>query len=198
MSVANLEWPLAQFNANIADREGVKKIVEALNIALGDDGLSQEVLERSFDQWWPKLNEKLSSALQLSHSTRPANRTDRQLLEELLQLNRAESRRESRFSVAKGEIIVECLGGFLDGEILTKQSQPLNADMVYELTDHGTVGKAFQTATYEGIEALRSKRDRKVEPFTEEELGRFRAKYKLIKRIEGLSTLTLVLENRPF
>jgi hypothetical protein len=66
-----------------ADREGTYRLVESIN-TIRENPKPSDRLERSFTKWWPDLEQTLKS-LQASNSTQSAIRTDRDLLEAILQ-----------------------------------------------------------------------------------------------------------------
>ncbi|MFY9937411.1 MAG: TIR domain-containing protein [Silvibacterium sp.] len=96
--------PLAQFQHVRADREGTYRLVESIN-TIRESPKPSDRLERSFTKWWPDLEQTLK-ALQASNATQPALRTDRDLLEAILQrvegLSRA--RNESRVELSPIEL----------------------------------------------------------------------------------------------
>jgi hypothetical protein len=53
--------PLAQFQSVVADRSGTKRLIAAINDALGDNGLDKERLDRAFDNHWDELDKQLRS-----------------------------------------------------------------------------------------------------------------------------------------
>ena len=98
LSATDLKWPLAQFNANLADRDGTWKIVQAINEAMKKDGLSEKQLERAFARCCPELSKTLAKVPDVAEKKKPG-RTDRELLEEVLELLRGQARaRSSVFS----------------------------------------------------------------------------------------------------
>ncbi|MGD0923007.1 MAG: toll/interleukin-1 receptor domain-containing protein [Terriglobia bacterium] len=99
--VAALQYPLAQFQAVLADEAGSLSIIRGINGASGDRRLSEEALKGAFDVWWPKLRAKLDAIPQQTQGASPA-RPEREILEEILQLIRgmvrtAEEQRQRRF-----------------------------------------------------------------------------------------------------
>ena len=70
-------------------------LVRAINQALGNEGLSQERLDQSFETWWPKLEEKLRA---IPQQPMPAAvvRNERDMIEEILEGVRALTRLAQR------------------------------------------------------------------------------------------------------
>jgi hypothetical protein len=86
--------PLGQFQATRADQEDTRKLLRTLNRALGDQALEADRLEKIFDRWWPDLEDRLKAVPSLPReaSTQPG-RSDRELLEEVLEYARDQERR---------------------------------------------------------------------------------------------------------
>lgn len=84
----DVSWPLAQFQATCAKKEDTKALLNTINGALGPASLASSQLDKQFDKWWPDLNEMLRS---IPPQTRiEPQRTDREILEEILELQRAQ------------------------------------------------------------------------------------------------------------
>ena len=75
--------PLAQFQHVRADREGTYRLVESIN-SIRDNPKPNDRLERSFAKWWPDLEQTLKT-VQASNPAQPPARSDRELLETILQ-----------------------------------------------------------------------------------------------------------------
>jgi TIR domain len=86
----DLVGPLAQFNAIRLNREDMKKLVNLINQVL-ERPLENRKIEESFDVWWPKLEEKLSKIPKIEIKE-VDKRTDRNLIEEILGLIRAQQK----------------------------------------------------------------------------------------------------------
>lgn len=89
LQTADIIPPFSQFQDVGADQDGTYRLVRSIN-----DGCEkkwyqeQEDLRTAFQTWWPKLKD----ALEKVESIRPSQvRTDRELLEEILDLARRES-----------------------------------------------------------------------------------------------------------
>lgn len=81
---SDLQGPLVQFQALAANKSDTLKLVESLNKSLGEDARPDGQLVRLFETLWPKL-ESVLSAIPASASSRESLRTERELLEELLE-----------------------------------------------------------------------------------------------------------------
>jgi hypothetical protein len=93
MEPANLGWPLARFQAMVANREGTQALVAAINKALGEKARSESILGRTFEVWWPQLDASLQAVGRAHPAPAPPKRSERELLEELLDLVRSLDRR---------------------------------------------------------------------------------------------------------
>ncbi|HLG95528.1 MAG TPA: TIR domain-containing protein [Bryobacteraceae bacterium] len=81
--------PLSQFQSMQADENGTRRLVETLNRAL-DKPRKTEDLTDAFAVWWPKLKETLEAISK--DETPPKRRSERDMLEELLELVRSQAR----------------------------------------------------------------------------------------------------------
>lgn len=94
LELGQLSGPLAQFQASRLARDGVMRLIETLNGALGPAGLQSEALAEVFDVWWPKLEAKIAETPALETPRTPRRGTE-ELLEEILALTREQLRREN-------------------------------------------------------------------------------------------------------
>ena len=74
VSYAQVEGPLAQFQAAPADEESTFKAIKAINGALGENGLDAARLEEAFKHWWPDLEEALDSVPESTEQVPPPGR----------------------------------------------------------------------------------------------------------------------------
>lgn len=79
---SDLSGPLTQFQAEKADKEGVRKLAESLN-KVASNPITPETLTTLFDALWPKLEEKIS-AIPSSGSSPKKLRPQTEVLEELV------------------------------------------------------------------------------------------------------------------
>jgi hypothetical protein len=87
---ADIEGPLTMFQATKFTKEDFKELLTCINNASDDSPLDQSVLDSVFETMWPTLekdiNEILSKHKVPDHKTK---RSDRELLEEILELTRS-------------------------------------------------------------------------------------------------------------
>lgn len=88
---AEVKGPILQFQSTIFDKDDVKKLLLTLNKACGDSGLKEELLSKTYDVWWPNLEESLK-AIKKETSEEEKTSTDKnfrnEMLEEILELSR--------------------------------------------------------------------------------------------------------------
>lgn len=108
MGPADLKSPLSQFQLVENDKSGILKLLNSINQALPSK-LPAERIQRIFETWWPFL-EKTTNALinPPEGTTPPPQRTEREMIEELLELARATnkqsvSRERDLFSFDRAE-----------------------------------------------------------------------------------------------
>jgi hypothetical protein len=126
----DISGPLEQFQAVNGDKEGTRKLVHSLNQAVktvGEKYLEEKTLDKSFEKWWPDLEQKLNSLPESGEDVEM--RTDRELLEEVLLLARSTNR---------------SIGGEAFGEILTPGMINTLLEVYYQ--------RAIEIAKEKGIE----------------------------------------------
>ena len=91
--LAELQEPLAQFQAALADKSSTLEVVKSINEESGEYTLESTRLEDTFEMWWPHLASILDDIPEAEEEA-PPPRTDRDILEEILRLSRRSSRRD--------------------------------------------------------------------------------------------------------
>jgi len=90
---SQVEDPLAQFNHTIPNREGMYSLVETINSRLSEP-LTENRLQQIFEDYWPKFEDGLKSALEDNPLNEIApKRRDKDILSELLETTRSVDRR---------------------------------------------------------------------------------------------------------
>lgn len=108
----DLAGPLKQFQTTEFEKTDFSKLLGVINAQLGEHKLPQKTLELVFDKWWPDLDLKIKDILKDVQKADQPIRPDRELLEEILLLNRESIRRASRPSVPV-KAILELLQSFI-------------------------------------------------------------------------------------
>ena len=79
----DLKGPLTQFQCAIFNKNEINKVVKSINNELSPEfRLKDDVLDSTFEVWWPKLEDKINNILSISN--KQIVRTDRELIEEIL------------------------------------------------------------------------------------------------------------------
>jgi hypothetical protein len=102
---SDMSGPLVQFQATSFSKEEVLKLLRTVNQQLDSTALEAKTLENVFEKWWPDLNSKITSILDDSPSAKDANlRTEREILEEVLQLTRSINSKTRTAQVQDGNL----------------------------------------------------------------------------------------------
>lgn len=105
--------PLGRFQHTVAEKEDVRKLVRTINGQLASAGatpLADRLLDEIFDDSWPRLEARLQEAREMSMpgeaatSIAPEARTERAMLEEMLELLRDQQRRVIAFEGGGGSM----------------------------------------------------------------------------------------------
>ena len=91
LTPADIEFPLAQFQAAESTKSGTLRLVKSINEVTKLKQLPNDRLTRYFERWWPDLEHALNTLVDEKEPDLPS-RSDRELLEELLGLVRGNSR----------------------------------------------------------------------------------------------------------
>lgn len=87
---SDMSGPLVQFQATTFSKEEVLKLVRTVNQQLGANALEAKTLDYVFEKWWPDLETRVNEVLKDTPPSRDANlRSEREILEEVLQLTRS-------------------------------------------------------------------------------------------------------------
>jgi hypothetical protein len=109
---AEVKGPLTSFQATRFAKEDFKRLVSTINAAAGDVRLETGVLDTVFEMWWPKLETEIAEIIK-SHEKggRKEKRSDRDILEEVLELSRMSAARSSRASRVTPPALMELVEG---------------------------------------------------------------------------------------
>jgi hypothetical protein len=108
VNVTDLQGPLVQFQAAVANEQDTLRLVQTINGAQGEGALGGNLVADSFRMFWPELRDQLAAAQEAAANRRPAVpvRTERDILEEILSLVRSIARGASESDVETYERIV--------------------------------------------------------------------------------------------
>jgi hypothetical protein len=95
---SDIKGPLVPFQAAKFSKEEVRKVIKMINDELGEISLSSDVLQSVFEMWWPQLTEKVDKILKETRvEKKKTSRSERELLEEILELTRVTTISKDRF-----------------------------------------------------------------------------------------------------
>jgi len=100
----DLKGPLAQFQATKAEKDDTRKLIYTINKACGNSALEADRIDRAFEQWWPQLEQALRD-VPLAGARFLPKRTDNDMLQEILEIVRAESRESQTFSRIRDDFV---------------------------------------------------------------------------------------------
>lgn len=89
---ADLAGPLKQFQTTEFTKIDFHKLIAVINSRLGDNKLPSKTLDSVFEKWWPDLEERINEILSTITIVDGPLRADREIIEEILALTRANSR----------------------------------------------------------------------------------------------------------
>ena len=94
---SEITGPLTCFQATKFDENDFKKLIKTINNTGGDAKLESTVLDDVFAMWWPKLKEKVEQIInEYKDEPHGEERSDREILEEVLDLTRMYAKRAPR------------------------------------------------------------------------------------------------------
>ncbi|WP_432573195.1 toll/interleukin-1 receptor domain-containing protein [Kineococcus sp. SYSU DK005] len=107
MTPADINTPLKQFQAKQLTRDGVLEMVQTMN-RVAERSLPNSTIEAVFDGLWPRLETKIGALNSSGGFTRrPKQRSDRELLEELVtavrELQRTQRQPANTIGAARGD-----------------------------------------------------------------------------------------------
>ena len=57
---SEVNGPILQFQSTVFEKEDIKKLIHTLNKACGENGISETMLDKAFEVWYPTLEEELN------------------------------------------------------------------------------------------------------------------------------------------
>ena len=89
----DLSGPLKQFQTTEFTKEDFKKLLQVINNKLADNKLAPTILDSVFDKWWPELEQNIKKCTsEIKGAPVIPVRTDRDVLNEVLELTRMNTR----------------------------------------------------------------------------------------------------------
>ena len=96
----DLTGPLSTFQTTKFNQDDIKQLMSNINNQCGDIKLSEKVFSEVFKVFWPQLEDKINSLVAKNSETskdseKSVKRPDREILEEILELTRLNSRKKN-------------------------------------------------------------------------------------------------------
>lgn len=99
---SEITGPLTCFQATKFDEADFKKLIKTINNTGGESKLEPTVLDEVFNMWWPRLKERIEQIIrEYKDEPHTEDRTEREILEEVLDLTRMYAKRSPRKSEAR-------------------------------------------------------------------------------------------------
>ena len=96
---SEITGPLTCFQATKFDEADFKKLIKTINNTGGESKLEPAVLDEVFNMWWPKLKGRIEQIIrEYKDEPHTEDRTDREILEEVLDLTRMYAKNTPRKS----------------------------------------------------------------------------------------------------
>ena len=106
-----VQYPLAQFQCVRADKEGTLKLVRSINGSL-DNGLPEDRLTRSFEVWWPNLEQSFKQIPKASSASGL----------ELVEVKQVYCAYTEEFKIAGAEDDIEILESYFPKRVFTRRN----------------------------------------------------------------------------
>jgi hypothetical protein len=92
-----IETPLSLFQSTKFEKDDFGKLIQSVNDSLASTGLSNELLTKSFEKWWPELEEKVTKVTKEHFPQKPQIKKE-DTLNEILNTTKFISKVVSRFN----------------------------------------------------------------------------------------------------
>jgi TIR domain-containing protein len=101
----DLQPPLSTFQLTLVNREDVEKLLGTINAADKDAALDKDRLRKSFNRLWPEFESELNKIREAHKTSRKApERSEKELIAEILDIVRALQRTSERAESGEGSI----------------------------------------------------------------------------------------------
>ena len=89
---SEVNGPILQFQSTVFEKEDIKKLIHTLNKACGESGISETMLDKAFEVWYPTLEGELNSLRECDENNLEKNVQEEnhstEIIEEILELSR--------------------------------------------------------------------------------------------------------------
>jgi hypothetical protein len=123
---SDLKGPLSTFQTTQFKKEDFKKLMKSINILLDENKITDIVFDEVFEAFYPQLEETILKVLsETKKEDEKPKRTDRDILEELLQLARKQYAKPKQEIIEEAQEIFESL--ILDHQLTFEESLKLKS-----------------------------------------------------------------------
>ena len=89
---SEVNGPILQFQSTIFDKEDIKKLLQTLNKACGESGITEAMLDKAFEVWYPTLEKELNGLHDVTDEGQEEPDAEAEknpaIIEEILELSR--------------------------------------------------------------------------------------------------------------
>lgn len=136
VETTDLKGPLTIFQNTRFAKSDFKKLVKTINGVGGDNKLDDSVLDEVFTMWWPKLEKQVNTILE-DHKTQDEgeHRSERDILEEILELSRLNTRRSRHDIGMSPKVIMDLMESITELTYTIERGDIKRAHMLCERLD---------------------------------------------------------------
>lgn len=160
----DLAGPLKQFQTTEFAKPDFHKLLTVINSRLGENKLPAKTLDAVFEKWWPELETQIANILKEVAATDIPIRSERELIEEVLELTRAAAKRAIRITPG---ISPNALIQLLEGVILLHDEQVDNIGSYQDTLDRLKALKASVTHISNRFKGSSDELDQLIERYSE-------------------------------
>jgi hypothetical protein len=95
----DIKSPLSLFQNTEFDKEDFKKLIDSINNSLGDNKINENLLSKSFEKWYPELEDKIKKITDTYFPPQPQKEETDNTLNEILRTTKYISNVVARFNV---------------------------------------------------------------------------------------------------
>lgn len=115
----DLKGPLTTFQSTRFEKKEFRKLVSTINNAGGENKLDDSVLDQVFNMWWEKLKKQIEDIiLNYKGTDESEQRSERDLLEEILGLSRLAARGQTKFEPFWSITILRLLQSLMELQLI--------------------------------------------------------------------------------
>lgn len=131
---SDVPWPLARFQSTKMTKAETRKLLATVNEALAEGGLKETVLHETFEMWWPRLEKSIEAARELGAESKPVKRGSDEILEEVVNLVRSQSRQIEGLEGEVSKFVAATYYGImaiLQPEVTSTAGSPISSSGVF-------------------------------------------------------------------